>query len=129
MGDGLTVGAHAGAMAEARTQLEIGFRAGVAELLAAIPALDDVLSGLSPEGLHRHGHEGARHALAPLVWRAVAGDVLTTEQVRELLQVSRQALHKRVEAGTLLGLPAERTTLYPTGSSLLRERCARPSAR
>lgn len=100
-------------MADALARLEDGFEAGVVELLSGVPALEDVLQGLSPEQAHRYGRDAARQALAPLVWRAAAGEVLSTEQVRALLGVTRQALHKRVEAGTLLGLPGELTTLYP----------------
>lgn len=85
----------------------------MAELLSGIPALEEVLHDLSPEQADRYGREAARQALAPLMWRAASGEVLSTEQVRGLLGVTRQALHKRVEAGTLLGLPGEHTTLYP----------------
>lgn len=101
-------------MADAYVQLEAAFEAGVAELVKVAPELDSLLQRLAPEQLDRYGREAARQALASLVWRAAAGDVLTTEQVRVALGVSRQALHKRVEAGTLLGLPGEQTTLYPT---------------
>jgi hypothetical protein len=100
-------------MADASAQIEGAFLDAVAQLVGGVPGLEDVLEGLEPQELRRCGREAARHALAPLIWRAAAGESLTTEQVRELWPISRQALHKRAQAGTLLGLPAGRTTLYP----------------
>ena len=100
-------------MVDAYSQLEEAFVDGVRDLVQATPALDGLLHELEPEQLQQYGQSAARHALASLVWRAAAGDVMTTEQVRLALGVSRQALHQRVEAGNLLGLPSERTTLYP----------------
>ena len=94
-------------------KLRAGFEEGVERLLAQTPALAHILEDLDAEQIQRYGRDAARQALAPLVWRAAAGDALTTQQIQSLLGVSRQALHKRVAAGTLLGLPAERTTLYP----------------
>lgn len=101
-------------MADALACVEAGFRDALLELLDATPELEALLNSCSIEQLERHGREGARQALAPLVWRAVAGEAMTTEQLRQMLDVTRQALHKRVENGTLLGLPGVRTTLFPS---------------
>lgn len=103
-----------GCMADARALLELGFAEAAEQLLASTPDMTKLLEALPPDELTQYGRDGARHALAPLAWRAVAGAALPTEQVRKLLNVSRQALHKRVEGGTLLGLPGGRTTLFPS---------------
>lgn len=100
-------------MADALALIEEGFREEYWQLLRSYE-LDHLLKNLTDERALDYGRDAARQALAPLIWRAAAGEVLETEQVRELLGVSRQALAQRVERGTLLGLPAERTTLYPT---------------
>lgn len=111
--DGLTQEWNNGLVGDALSSLEAGFAAGVSELLDEVPALDRALGQLSSEDAAEYGRKAARNSLAPLVWRALAGHALTTEQARELLGISRQALHKRVVKGTLLGLPGERTTLFP----------------
>lgn len=101
-------------MADTVSLLEQGFLDGVAALLERVPELEDVLGEASPDEVRAHGYDAAQRALAPLVWRAVTGEALTTEQVRHLLGVSRQALHKRIAAGSLIGVPFDRTTLFPT---------------
>jgi hypothetical protein len=85
----------------------------VGELVEVIPAVGELLDRLSSEQLDKRGRDAARQVLASMVWRVSAGGVLTTEQARRVLGVSRQALHKRVDVGGVLGLPGERTTLYP----------------
>lgn len=100
-------------MADSLRLLEDGFRQGVGDLLDGLPELDRLFAVLPGQEARSYGYDAARRALAPLVWRALAGDVLTTEEVRRLLGVSRQALHKRLAGGSLLGLGAERTTLFP----------------
>jgi hypothetical protein len=59
------------------------------------------------------GRRGAREALAPLLWKALAGETFDTTQVTDLLDVTRQAINKRVRKGTLLALPGKRTTHFP----------------
>ena len=101
-------------MADTVGLLEQGFLDGVAALLERVPELQHVLGDTSPDEVRAHGYDAAQRALVPLVWRAVTGEALTTEQVRQLLGVSRQARHTRVAGGSLIGLPIERTTLFPT---------------
>lgn len=100
-------------MADAYALLVEGFGQELGRLLETYE-LDRLLKNLPEDQAMTYGREAARSAMAPLIWRAAAGDVLETSAVRELLGVSRQALADRVDRGTLLGLPAERTTLYPT---------------
>lgn len=99
-------------MADTQALLEEGFFEELARLSEAYD-LYDVFGDVAEERALAYGRAGARAALAPLVWRAAAGEVIDTSSLRELLDVSRQALGQRVERGTLLGLPGERTTLYP----------------
>jgi hypothetical protein len=72
------------------------------------------------------GRRAARHALAPLLWKAVVGDVLDTSQVAELLDVSRQALSKRVRNHSLLAIPGRGITYFPTWQFDLDRREVRP---
>ena len=99
-------------MADTYALLEEGVRHGIARVLEEYD-LEPLLKTLPEERAFELGLDAARHALAPLIWRALVGEALDTEHVRELLGVTRQALYQRVERGTLLGLPGERTTLFP----------------
>lgn len=60
-----------------------------------------------------HTRESAADLIAPILWRNRIGHTLETGDVVHLLDVSRQAIHKQVRAGKLLGLPGNRTTLFP----------------
>jgi hypothetical protein len=69
--------------------------------------------GLSEEELHELGQRAARMAIAPLVWGAQVGDRWDVRRVTEFLDVSRQAVYKRLRTGSLLGLPGSGTTWFP----------------
>jgi hypothetical protein len=85
---------------------------GFAEGLRDFP--DDALAQFVREEEARDfGLRAARAALAPAVWRRAVGGLLTTGEVVRFLGISRQALHKRVTAGTLIGLPGRGTTYFP----------------
>jgi len=57
---------------------------------------------------------GAQATAAPMLWAEAVGEKLDTRAVTFLLGVSRQALAQRVAAGTLLGIPGQGTTWFPT---------------
>jgi hypothetical protein len=59
------------------------------------------------------GRRAARHAVAPLLWSAEVGDRWDVRRVTEFLDVSRQAVYKRVRSGSLLGLQGAGTTWFP----------------
>ncbi len=99
-------------MADARASLEEAFRKELSDLTRTYD-LNGLLDSLPREQARFYGCEAARRALAPLVWRSLAGEVLDTSHLCALLSISRQALAQRVARGKLLGLPSERTTLYP----------------
>ena len=74
----------------------------------------DMLGKLEADEAVRLGHRAAEQVLAAARWSQVVGDRLDTTQTTRLLGVTRQALGKRQKAGSLLGLPGEGTTWYPT---------------
>ena len=60
------------------------------------------------------GREAGRAVLSPVLLRHMLGeDRFDTSAAARLLQVTRQALHKRARAGRLLGTPGRGTTWYP----------------
>ena len=60
------------------------------------------------------GREAAEAVLGPLMWRELLGeDRLDTTRVALLLGISRQAVHKRVKSGAMLGVPGRGTTWFP----------------
>src|SRR5438270_10132108 len=73
----------------------------------------DLLLQLSFDEARELGAQGADAAVAPLIWGAAVGERWPTTTVTEFLQVTRQALHKRVMNGTLIGLPGQGTTWFP----------------
>lgn len=52
-------------------------------------------------------------------------DVWTTPQVAEFLDISRQAINKRVQSGKMLGFPGDGVTLFPVWQFDLENRCVR----
>ena len=75
------------------------------------------------------GREAARAVVGPVLLREMLGeDRFDTSAAARLLQVTRQALHKRVRAGRLLGVPGRGTTWYPAWQFDVSERKVRPSA-
>src|SRR5438067_3300113 len=71
------------------------------------------LAELDFEEARQLGALGADAAVAPLIWGAAVGERWPTTTVTEFLQVTRQALHKRVVNGTLIGLPGRGATWFP----------------
>ena len=96
------------------------------EVLAAEAAF---LGKLDDEEAVRLGRRAAAQVLAAARWAQVVGDRLDTTQVTQLLGVTRQALAKRQQTGSLLGLPGDGTTWYPTWQFDIDEGCIRPEVR
>lgn len=96
------------------------------EVLAAEAAL---LGKLDDEDAVRLGRRAAAQVLAAARWSQVVGDRLDTTQVAQLLGVTRQALAKRQQTGSLLGLPGDGTTWYPTWQFDTGEGRIRPEVR
>lgn len=82
--------------------------------LEHLAAVAGVLGKLDTEEAVRLGRRAAEQVLAAARWSQIVGDRLDTTQVARLLGVTRQALAKRQTTGSLLGLPGDGTTWYPT---------------
>ncbi len=74
----------------------------------------ELVSKLTSDEALRLGRAAADRALAAMRWAQIVGDRIETSQVTKLLGVSRQALAKRLETGSALGVPGDGTTWYPT---------------
>ena len=94
-------------MSDAVEQLIAGF----ADEVARLPA--EVIVMLAPDEARSLGRRCARSGLASLIWASRLGDTLNTTEVSKRLKISRQALAKRMAAGTVLGIPGRTTTYYP----------------
>lgn len=93
--------------------MEEGFQQELTSLLESRPEVNERLAMLDHEEAEELGRRAARMTLAPVLWRTLAGDVFDTTQVCDLLDISRQAIAKRVRHQSLLGIPGQRTTYFP----------------
>lgn len=100
-------------MGDALRWVEEGFETELGLIVRERLGGDRGLGLLADDEALELGRRGAREALAPLLWKKLAGEVLDTTQVVELLGVTRQAINKRVKNQSLLALPARRTTYFP----------------
>ena len=87
------------------------------------------LGKLEDDEAARLGRSAAEQVLAAARWSQVVGDRLDTTQVARLLGVTRQALAKRRQTGSLLGVPGDGTTWYPTWQFDTDEGGVRPEVR
>ena len=71
-------------------------------------------SALATDELIEIGRHAGEQAAAAATWRERLGDTIDTESVVRLLGVTRQALDSRKKTGSVLALPATRTSHYPT---------------
>ena len=94
----------------------------------ALAELSDLTDEVPDGSEHEFGREAARTSLAPIAWSRAVGDRLDTTAVQSLLGVTRQSLAKRVQVGSLLGLPGKGTTHYPTWQFDLPRQAVRPEA-
>lgn len=89
-----------------------------------------LIEQISEEEALELGREAGRAAIGPLLLRHLLGeDRFDTSAVARLLQVTRQALHKRARAGGLLAIPGRGTTWYPAWQFDTDNRSVRPAAR
>jgi len=89
----------------------------------------EFLGKLDAEEAERLGHRAAAQVLAAARWSQVIGDRLDTTQVAQLLGITRQALAKRQTTGSILGLPGDGTTWYPTWQFDIEAARIRPEVR
>ena len=122
--DGLTRVAHTG-LVDTFAAIEEGLR----QELSRDKRLWTLVEHVSEEEALELGREAARAVLGPVLLRDLLGeDRFDTSAAARLLQVTRQALHKRARAGRLLGVHGRGTTWYPAWQFDLNERRIRPSA-
>lgn len=114
---------------EARDLLRKGFEEATDSILqgSEVRTLEPLLP--DPEELLRLGREGGQAAWGPLLWRAAVGDTWNTTRAADFLRVTRQALYKRIQSGTVLALPGRGTSEFPVwqfdpGTRLVRHAVA-----
>lgn len=78
--------------------------------VGTLPVDDD---GAGEELIEAARHAGQRFAAAQR-WSRIIGDRIDTAALRDALGISRQAIAKRVVAGTLMAVAGSGTTWYPT---------------
>lgn len=89
-----------------------------------------LIESLTDEEAVELGREAGRAVLGPVLLRQMLGeDRFDTSAAARLLEVTRQALHKRARAGSLLGIPGRGTTWYPAWQFDVDNRTLRESAR
>ena len=74
----------------------------------------EYLDGLDKDEAEQLGRQAARTIVAPFIWADKVGDRVDVRRASEFLNISRQALYKRVRTGTALGVPGRGTTFFPT---------------
>ena len=110
-------------MSDAVTALQQGFDERLAVL---IERHKDAISTVSLDDASEFGGRAADAALAPVLWAAALGERWSTTTVTEFLNITRQALHKRVVNGTVLGVPGRGTTWFPVWQFDLEAHRVRP---
>ena len=111
-------------MADIESLLYAGFREHLARLLDRHGALLDKLDDREAGEL---GRRAAEAALAPLIWREAVGERWDTTEAAQFLGVTRQALHDRIKRSTILGVPGQGVTWFPTWQFDLARRQVRPA--
>lgn len=79
--------------------------------LDGLRGLDD---GDVSDDLLDEARRAGRRLVAAGRWARLTGERVDTATLRSLLGISRQALHQRIAAGTVLAVPGVSTTWYPT---------------
>ena len=87
---------------------------GLVDELGRIGIKRHQLAALGETELYEWGRRAAQMLAAPFIWDSMVGERWDVRQVTELLDVSRQAVYKRVRTGSLLGLRGPGTTWFPT---------------
>jgi hypothetical protein len=105
--------------------LEHGFLEESVSLLRQNRDLDRAFGKLDVEDAVALGRQGARSALAPLVWSTAIGDRWDVRQASDFLGITRQGLYKRVRNGSALGVRGQGTTYFPVWQFDPRERIIR----
>ena len=81
---------------------------------------------IGDEAAERIGREAAERAIAASAWDTAIGERIDTTHVCRLLDVSRQALAKRQQSGSLIGLAGRRIRWFPAWQFDREQRSIRP---
>lgn len=115
--------------AEASEVLAEAFRLELTDALNASSEIGEEFFKVGALDLSASCRAAARNVLAPLLWSQAVGDRWDTTQVSQFLDVTRQAIHKRVVGGSILGIPGEHTTWFPVWQFDIGQRRVRPEVR
>ena len=110
-------------MADTIDQLVDGFRQGLLE------APEEILHEALSEQPVEFGRQAAHQLVAPYQWARIVGEKLDTATVAQLLGVTRQAINKRISAGSLIGVPGRGTTYFPSWQFNFERGTIRPETR
>jgi hypothetical protein len=99
-------------MADGLAALEEGLKQGLDDLQKD-PVAMAILESRTWDQVFEVARNAVRLAVAPILWDRHFGPMVETAEVCKVLDVSRQAVAKAVDAGRLIALPAGRTRRYP----------------
>lgn len=117
------------AVADAAEVLAEGFRLELTPALLSAPHVQDAFLKIGASDLSASCRMAAADVHAPVLWSHAVGDAWDTSRVATLLDVTRQAIHKRVRGGSLLGIPGEQTTWFPVWQFDVAQRTVRPETK
>lgn len=117
------------AVADAAEVLAEAFRLELTHALLTSPHLQKDFFMIGARDLSASCRMAATDVIAPVLWSHAVGDAWDTTQVSKFLEVTRQAIHKRVVAGSLLGIPGEQTTWFPVWQFDISHRSIRPETK
>lgn len=103
-------------MADALASLKEGLERGLSEIVELHGVeLDAAIDEGDLESVREIGRRAAALAASSLLWQhRVGGQLVDTAWVCEHLNVTRQAVAKKVATGQLIALPGGRSRQYPT---------------
>lgn len=98
-------------MADGAAGLQAGWAEEFHDLLAEHEGL---VNEVDYDDAFQFGRNAAMAAFAPILWSARIGERWETSEVTEFLNVTRQAVYKKVRSRALLGIAGRGTTWFPT---------------
>lgn len=110
---------------DAYAAMEQGFSGRLEELLRQDERILKAFERLTDREALALGRRAAEDALAPLYWAGMIGDRWDIHHASKFLDISRQALYKRVRGGSALGVRGQGTTYFPVWQFDPRERIVR----
>jgi hypothetical protein len=97
-------------VADGSAGLQDGWTEGFSQLMSEN---DYFINSVDYDEAFQLGRAAALTALAPLLWVRQIGERWNTTQVTEFLNITRQAVFKKIRSRALLGLAGRGTTWFP----------------